>query len=82
MLVAPQKANAEISVRRRTGTAGRRDLLSRFFQIQKESPDVFDDLDNQILATLNIFAGSDTTSIALHDILYCPIRHRRCRTSS
>lgn len=66
-----------IAERRENTVVDRKDLLSRFFKIEQESPDRFDDLDIQILATLNIFAGSDTTSIALRAILYFLIQNKR-----
>ena len=46
-------------------------------QLENDSPEKFDALDTQILATLNIFAGSDTTSIALRAVLYFLIKDRR-----
>lgn len=59
-----------IEERKSGATTDRKDLLSRFFNIQKSHPGKFDDLDVQILATVNILAGSDTTSIALRAVLY------------
>lgn len=52
-------------------------MLSRFLQLEKDNPAKFDELDTQILATLNIFAGSDTTSIALRAVLYFMIKDHR-----
>ena len=52
-------------------------MLSRFLQLEKDNPAKFDGLDTQILATLNIFAGSDTTSIALRAVLYFMIKDER-----
>lgn len=65
-----QRALSFIAERRKGRDIDRRDLLSRFLQLEKENPTKFDALDVQILATLNVFAGSDTTSIALRAILY------------
>ena len=53
----------------------RRDMLARFFKIQKENPEKFDDVDVTILATLNIFGGSDTTSVSLRAIFWYLIQN-------
>lgn len=76
----PQKALAFITERRDGKSVDRRDLLSRFLQLEKDNPAKFDTLDTQILATLNIFAGSDTTSIALRAVLYFLIKDQRVWT--
>ena len=44
----------------------------------KEHPERFNETDIQILSTLNIFAGSDTTSIALRAIIYYLTQNPRC----
>ncbi|EXJ59424.1 uncharacterized protein A1O5_12305 [Cladophialophora psammophila CBS 110553] len=72
------QAQQVLSERRRGREVDRRDLLSRFFQVQRENPGKFDDLDLQVTITVNIFAGSDTTSIALRAILYYAITNPRC----
>ena len=76
-LILQQKALNVLAERRQTSSVDRRDLLSRFFQIQRDNPDRFDDLDVQILTTLNIFAGSDTTSIALRSVIYYLVQNPR-----
>ncbi|KEF55246.1 uncharacterized protein A1O9_08900 [Exophiala aquamarina CBS 119918] len=72
-----QQAQRVLSERRQFSEVDRRDLLSRFFKVQQEHPE-YDDLDLQITITVNIFAGSDTTSIALRAILYYLISNPRC----
>ena len=72
-----KKALAFIAERRKDAATDRRDLLSRFLRIQKENPVKFDDTDVQILATLNIFAGSDTTSIAIRAAFYFLMTNQR-----
>jgi hypothetical protein len=72
-----QKAQSVLAERGHNTVVDRRDLLSRFFMIQKENPKRFDDSDVLMLTMLNIFAGSDTTSIALRAILYYLIQNER-----
>ncbi|KAK6383773.1 hypothetical protein LTS17_003065 [Exophiala oligosperma] len=72
-----QQAQRVLSERRQSQEIGRRDLLSRFYKVQEEHPQ-YDDLDLQITITVNIFAGSDTTSIALRAIIYYLITNPHC----
>lgn len=74
-----KQAQRVLSERRNQPEVGARDLLSRLFKVQKEHPE-YDDLDLQVTITVNIFAGSDTTSIALRAILYYLLVHPRCYT--
>ncbi|KIW89913.1 uncharacterized protein Z519_09342 [Cladophialophora bantiana CBS 173.52] len=67
-------------VRRRqiqAGTVERVDLLGKFFQIM-ESKDGWDIRDIQNEACVAIFAGSDTTAIAIRSILYHLMRRPEC----
>lgn len=72
-----KQAQRVLSERRKSRNVDRRDLLSRLFKVQKEHPE-FDDLDLQVTITVNIFAGSDTTSIALRAVLYYLTTSPRC----
>ncbi|KAJ9498529.1 hypothetical protein H2202_005714 [Exophiala xenobiotica] len=60
-----------------TGTTGRVDLLDKFFKI-REVKGGFDIPEIQNEACVAIFAGSDTTAIALRSILYHLMKSKTC----
>jgi len=56
----------------------RQDLLSKFLQAKKEHPDFVTDKDVLAMALSMVFAGSETTGIALSSIFYFLLKNPRC----
>lgn len=55
--------------------AGGRDMLSRWASVKSSDPDKMSTRDIVVHLSANVFAGSDTTAIALRAIIYFPCRH-------
>ncbi len=55
------------------------DILAKLLQAQKVDPERVDDMAVLSMATSNIFAGSDTTAIAIGAVLYYVCRNTICR---
>ncbi|KAF9891923.1 hypothetical protein FE257_002886 [Aspergillus nanangensis] len=56
----------------------RPDFLSRFIQAREKYPEVMTDQRLATYANTNVSAGSDTTAIALREILYRILTHPQC----
>ncbi|KAI9035581.1 cytochrome P450 [Aspergillus affinis] len=59
----------------KTATEGGKDMMSRWMAMHEEDPTKLSTRDLIVHLSTNVFAGSDTTAIALRAILYYLIRH-------
>lgn len=73
--LATQQAFRNYAERQAAPKSGQQDILSMLLAVQEANPDRFKAIDVQLTLCLNIFAGSDTTSIALRAILYYLIQN-------
>lgn len=55
-----------------------RDMLSRWAYVKSSNPDKMSTRDIIVHLSTNVFAGSDTTAIALRAVVYFLCRHPRC----
>lgn len=55
-----------------------RDMLSRWAYVKSSNPDKMSTRDIVVHLSTNVFAGSDTTAIALRAIIYFLCRHPQC----
>ncbi|KAL3482853.1 cytochrome P450 [Aspergillus germanicus] len=69
-----QISHQNIKDRRERGTE-RNDMLEQLFEVQREKPDKLDDVCVTSMATSNIFAGSDSTSVSISALLYHTLRN-------
>lgn len=60
------------------GSSEGRDMLSRWAQVRDSNPDKMSTKDVVVALSGNVFAGSDTTAIALRAIVYYLCRNPRC----
>jgi cytochrome P450 len=59
----------------RLGRGGEnKDIVGQLFDVQKARPEL-NDMNIAFMLTSNVFAGSDTTSIALRSIIYLLLKH-------
>lgn len=66
-------ARKEVSARMDRG-GDNKDILGQLFTVQKEKPQL-NNTNISFMMTSNVFAGSDTTSIALRSIIYLLLKH-------
>ncbi|KIX03195.1 uncharacterized protein Z518_06747 [Rhinocladiella mackenziei CBS 650.93] len=55
-----------------------RDMLSRWAYVKSSDPDKMNTRDIVVHLSTNVFAGSDTTAIALRAVIYYLCRHPKC----
>lgn len=70
-LQAPLKENGEIGAEKLDG----KDMMARWMAIHQADPERFSTRDAIVNLSTNVFAGSDTTAIALRAILYFLMRN-------
>ena len=68
----------EVQNRKQRGS-DRRDILGELFAVQEEKPKVMGEYEITSMAASNIFAGSDTTAIALRSIIYFLLKNEDCK---
>ena len=71
-------AQEEIQERKERGS-DRHDMLEQLFDVQREKPDKLDDISVTSMASSNIFAGSDSTSVSISAFLYHVLRNPECK---
>ncbi|KAJ5131999.1 pisatin demethylase, partial [Penicillium atrosanguineum] len=66
----------QISHHAETPGASRRDFLTRFLEAREKNPELMTDQRLATYANTNVSAGSDTTAIALREVIYRILSHK------